>query len=85
MEDVMVGIKQATVIAHKYLKSLYKGKIYELQLEEVEYSEDRNYLLITFSYSETPFYGLAQKRKYKILKIDALSGEVESMKIREFE
>ena len=80
----MIDVKEATMKAQKYFQQVYTGGIQNLILEEVEYTEDRDYWLITFSFSDYRTFGaLRDKRRYKQFKIDVETGEVESMKIRE--
>ena len=62
--------------------------ISNVQLEEVELTEDGRYWLITLSYPvprELASLNFNFKRKYKVFTIDALTGEVKSMKIRKVE
>jgi len=69
-----------------------------MALEEVEFSEDERFWLITLSYqikaepapkaavpSMAAFFGPTSMTKYKVFKVDAQSGKVVSMKIRKFE
>ena len=80
----MLDVKNAAKSAQKYFNSLNRGKVFNLQLEEVEYSKDKIYIYITLSFSESPFSGISLLgRKYKIFKIKVSTGKVESMKIRE--
>lgn len=83
----MIDVKQAAANAIKYFSGIYKGKYRDLELEEVELSEDERYWMITLGFS--PFHqDLARRlaeengRKYKLFKVDAANGEVLSMKIR---
>ncbi len=92
-----VDVRTAVVNAENYLQSLgdLLGKDLEnFRLEEVEPSEDKEFWYITIGYDRPV---LKQKtvleierllpqspyqREYKIIKINAQTGEVESMKIR---
>jgi hypothetical protein len=69
-------------------------KIEDLRLEETELSEDRQYWLVTLGYDRpTPVHldqlmgigGLNRKyqREWRVFRVDAETGEVLSMKIRE--
>jgi hypothetical protein len=86
----MLDVKEAARKASEYFAGLYSDKeIENVQLEEVEISDDGKYWLITLSYpvfpleiSSVQFIG---KRKYKLFTIDAETGQVKSMKIREVE
>jgi hypothetical protein len=61
------------------------------RVEEVELTDDGRYWLITLSYEApvetTPFMGTTVStggdRQYKVFKVDAKTGEVLSMRIRE--
>jgi hypothetical protein len=79
----MLDVREAAQKASEYFAGLYQEQQpHNVQLEEVEMSEDGNYWLITLSYPQTELDVLSYKRKYKIFKIDAKTGEVRSMKIR---
>ena len=70
------------------LPGLFGYQIKELRLEEVELSEDRKYWLITLGFianttgEEESFFS-KKERDYKVFKVNAETGEVESIKIRE--
>jgi len=90
-------VKVAASAAQKYLISLLKTMgnldIKDLRVEEVEFSEDDQSWLITLGFTRpadrledplgevlaTPRY----RREYKIFKVDAETGQVKSMKIRQ--
>ncbi|MGE5655686.1 MAG: hypothetical protein ACM37W_03655 [Actinomycetota bacterium] len=62
----------------------------DIRLEEVELSDDRKFWLITISFEGKTFAEehpmgsrYINEREYKIFKVNAQTGEVESMKIRE--
>jgi hypothetical protein len=86
----MLDVKEAAQRASEYFAGLYsEQKISNVQLEEVEISDDGKYWLITLSYPVFPnelapiqFLG---KRKYKQFTIDAETGQVKSMKMRNVE
>lgn len=82
----MLDVKEAARKASEYFAGLYATeKFTNVQLEEVELTEDRKYWLITLSYPVGPELAPLNfnfKRKYKVFKIDAGTGEVKSMKIR---
>lgn len=80
----MLDVKEAAQRASEYFASLYQD-ILNPQLEEVELSDDGQYWFITLSYPVAPELSALNfnfKRKYKVFKIDAKTGEVKSMKIR---
>lgn len=86
-----IDVRAAVFAAKNYLQSLQgllEYQIKDLRLEEVELSEDRKYWLITLGFitttvgAEESFF-LKKERDYKVFKVNAETGEVESMKIRE--
>jgi hypothetical protein len=86
----MIDVKTAVAAAHKYVESVQDFiSVKNLGLEEVELSSDKESWLITLGYDRpienftSMVYGGTSQRVYKIFKISAESGEVESMKIRE--
>lgn len=82
----MIGVKEAVAAARRFAADVYGEKL-GLTLEEVEPSSDERYWLITLGFVDTsnPFAGIAGRpdRNYKVFKINAESGAVISMKIRE--
>lgn len=90
----MIDIKQAVSIAIEFMKSLYdKSEILDLRLEEVELSDDAQYWLITLGFlrpspAKHPFEAIAALgqpsyvRVYKVIKVNADTGDTMSMKIR---
>jgi len=89
----MLDVKEAAHRASEYFAGLYAGQsVSDVQLEEVELTEDGQFWLITLSYPVIPSserslmpFALALQRKYKVFKIDSKTGEVKSMKIRNVE
>jgi hypothetical protein len=93
----MIGVKQAISAAVEGLKNIYEEHVSDLLLEEVERSDDGKHWLITLSLASPPpvnaslqnqFQQLSSAlrppaRSYKLIKIDADTGEFVSMKIRE--
>lgn len=93
----MIDVKEAVSKATQAAMHFFEGKeLVELALEEVEMTDDRQYWLITLGFyalNVNPPVGFAAminasmqqkyERKFKIFKIDATTGEVVSMKIRE--
>lgn len=86
-----IDVRRAVSAAKKYLQSLQsilEYKIQDLRLEEVEFSEDRKYWLITLGFianttgEEESFFS-KKERDYKVFKVNAETGKVEAMKIRE--
>jgi hypothetical protein len=92
----MISIKQAVTAAYDYLaelSDLIKTDLADLRLEEIELSEDQQFWLVTLGYDRAlknnllPALGLPERtqyqREYKLLKVNAETGEVEALKIRE--
>ena len=90
-----VSVKSAVTAAINYVNNLYRGNdLRDLLLEEVEFSEATKQWLVTvgFSLTETqeepgslimPSKRIqALSRRYKVVNIDAKTGEPISMKIR---
>lgn len=84
----MMTVKDVVGRVASFLAEAYAGKpILDLRLEEIELSDDRPYWYVTVSfelYENEPASQLrVGNRLYKVLEIDAASGQVRSMKIRE--
>lgn len=89
----MISMKQAVASAVDFAKALYAEEhLTDLQVEEIESSEDDKLWFITLGWGAPPgsepglFGGLSSavmRRVYKVFSIDAETGEVISMKIRE--
>jgi hypothetical protein len=93
-----VSIRSAVDTALDYVRSLYaNNRPQDIMLEEVEFSETDNQWLITVGFSlpevkaETVEHQplvihsktiQALSRRYKVINIDAVTGEAVSMKIR---
>lgn len=92
-----IDVKQAVRRARAFLMDLYEGEeLPNQRLEEVERSENGDYWMITLGFTGTEkefelgavasAVGLPTsrpRREYKLVRVDAYSGEPESMKIRE--
>lgn len=86
-----IDVRAAVGLAQKYfndLQDMMGSSMQSLRLEEVELSEDKQFWLITLGFervnSNNPLQVVPQyTREYKIFKINAETGEIESMKIRE--
>ena len=80
----MIDVKVAANAGAEYLKQLFPDAK-NIQLEEVEISEDEKFWSVTLSFDDGDNYSLHFNRakKYKIFKINANTGNVQSMKIRE--
>jgi hypothetical protein len=82
----MINVKKATDKAKEHLLAFFPDAD-QVQLEEVELSEDKAHWLITLSYegvssSVASSMLVGKSLLYKIFKLDAKNGEVISMKIR---
>jgi len=83
----MIDVKLATEKAKDHLKTFFPDA-QKVQLEEVELTGDRAYWMITLSYegvstSVASSLLVGKSLIYKIFKLDAETGDVISMKIRE--
>jgi hypothetical protein len=85
----MLEVKEAVRIATEYIQTLFSEKqIPELRLEEVELTPDNQFWEVTLSFvvrEPTAYLSLgdaARTREYKVFRINAETGQVQSMKIR---
>jgi hypothetical protein len=74
----------------QFIQDLIRLSTNDIRLEELELSDDKQFWLITISFEGKTFteehpMGIRyiDEREYKIFKVNAQTGEVESMKIRE--
>lgn len=89
----MIDVKAAVSSASSYLRSLQDvigDSLENLMLEEVELSDDKRFWLITLGFdrpSRSSFFPIGGsptiQRTYKLFRVNAETGEVEAMKIRE--
>jgi hypothetical protein len=90
----MIGVKQAVQAAQDWVRQLYPDSaLQHLRLEEVDVSDDERFWHVTLGWvepaiRENAFTALAADvravpRVYKTLEVDAQTGAVKSMKIRE--
>lgn len=96
-EPLPVGVKEAVRKASDYLQELYSYtdvSLPDLRLEEVVLSEDGRQWLITFGFTTSESMPVGNgifrdmvttqaRREYKVISVDARTGEAISMKIRE--
>ena len=86
----MIPVKEAVKGAMVFLAQLQESNPPEdVTIEEVELSDDGLFWLITISFSPSgssiaAITGQKTIKKYKIFRVDATSGEVVSMKMRDF-
>jgi len=91
----MIDVKQAVQAAERYARSVYpEPELQGLRLEEVTRSDDGERWNITLGWIEPAIsrngmlypVGLQKlPRVYKVFEINAETGEVEAMKIRDVE
>ncbi len=82
----LVDVKKAVSQARDYLAEVMQLSPDRVLLEEVELSEDDRFWLVTLSYPPPQGSSIADAlggRLYKVVKIDAGTGEFESIKIRQ--
>jgi hypothetical protein len=87
-----VDVKQAVAAAISAVQNLFAGQdIRDLLLEEVEKSEDDRHWRVTISFARlieggnalrTALAGPEYNRFYKVIELDAVTGNLVSMKIR---
>ncbi len=85
----MIEVKEAVSKAEDYLKTMYSAeKIADLRLEEVVLSNNDEFWHVTFSFVRPSSSELAREigpapcREYKLFTINANSGEVRGMVMR---
>lgn len=93
-----IDVRGAVMAAKKYfedVQDMIGNTIDDILLEEVELSENRRFWYVTLGFSrpksrterslipESISLGIKYEREYKTFTIDADTGEVQSMKIRE--
>lgn len=83
----MIDVKDATNKAIEYLTTFFP-EAERVQLEEVELTDDKVHWFITLSYegvsnSVASSLLVGKSVRYKIFKLEAETGEVLSMKIRD--
>ena len=87
----MIDVKEAADRAIRYMQSLPNMPATAIRLEEVGLTNNEAFWLITLSFmDDTEPRGLAAianapERQYKVFEIDAETGKVRSMKIRQLE
>jgi hypothetical protein len=79
-----IAVEEAAKQAMTYLAKLVPHPA-DIRIEEAELSEDERYWLITLSYYVTGagLEAMLRRKEYKLFRVDASTGEVRSMKIRE--
>jgi hypothetical protein len=92
-QRVMIDVQQAVKSAERYARSLYpEAELRHLRLEEVRRSDDGRQWDITLGWVEPhaggnwiAFTATVQRvpRIYKLFEVDAETGEVRAMKIRD--
>lgn len=89
MNEQIIDMRAAASAAQSYVQSIQDllGTPENLRLEEVELSQDGKTWKITLGFDRSGkvdlFGGLTSHREYKLFEVDALSGQVRAMKIRD--
>ncbi len=79
----IIDVKKAVNIASEYVSYLFDDKVYNLRLEEVEISDKEDFWYVTLSFEKHPPIGrIPQHREYKKIKINAVTGKVKSVTVR---
>lgn len=78
-EKSKLTAKRAAEVATKYLAEMKDMPVYDISLEEIELTDDGAYWLVTLGH---PRSYLGTTKDYKVIKVDAETGEVLSMKMR---
>lgn len=84
----MIDAKEAVKIAKSYFLDLFNDQLLtNIQLEEVERTEDGKFWRVTIGYdrgSENQLRSILGEtpRYYKVVTVDAFTGQAESVKIR---
>jgi hypothetical protein len=89
----MINVKEAVKAAHAFARDMYAdAELERLQLEEVELSDDERTWHVTLGWTDPAVTGTALPglltgpglpRIYKTFEVDADTGRVRSMKIRD--
>jgi hypothetical protein len=86
MTAPVLDVKKAVELARGYLLDVLQISASEVLLEEVEFSENQRYWLITLSYPGPVISPVqlftGQNRTYKVVKLHADTGVLVSIKIR---
>jgi hypothetical protein len=81
-----VDVKAAVRIARTYFDQLLQHPYSDLAVEEVERSDDGRYWQVTLGYTladpSFPTFMTNKPRDFKLITIDANSGEPTSMKVK---
>lgn len=90
--EARIGVKDAVRIARQYIADVYGQLPPNLLLEEIEVTEDGRCWLVTYGFDraedaepDNPFRATptaVAARAFKLVRIDAYSGEPLAMKIR---
>jgi hypothetical protein len=83
-EAVVIDVREAVLIAKRYLADLYNARIEDMNLEEIEIDGSDSHWLITISFFTQDKQSVVIRKEFKILKIEKSSGNVIGMKIRTF-
>lgn len=90
----MIEVNDAIAAAHNFITDIYEKteqtQLLDLQLEEVQRSEDDKFWLITFGFvrKKNPInelqkvIGTTNERVYKLIKVNAESGQPLAMQMK---
>lgn len=76
-----ISPREAAQHAQDYLLAVV-DPVENVGIQEIELDDEEQFWFITLSYYTRAGFGMLQ-REYKIFKVDAYTGEVKSMKIRQ--
>lgn len=76
----MIDVTEAVALARKSFLLLHEGEgVSDVRMAEAELDRDGTTWLVTLGYADEEVSGIA---KHKVLRIDAESGQVRSIKVR---
>ncbi len=80
----MIDVSSAISTARLYLESVFGPEGYRnIRLEEAVLSDDDRFWQITFGFDRSQLGGTIWKKDYKVVKIDAQTGQARGVQIRE--
>jgi hypothetical protein len=82
-----IDVKKAVELAKGYLSDVLEVPVHLTLLEEIELTEDQQSWLITLSFpalslAPNPLVAALREREYKVIKLQADTGKLISIKIR---
>lgn len=80
----MIELNEAIKNARLYLESVFAAETpRNVRLEEIALSDDDKFWMVTFSFDRPMLGGTLWKKEYKLVKLDAESGQARAVQIRE--